>query len=455
MSSLLQIGYSGLQAMQMALSTSGQNVANVNTPGYSRLTPNLHSLAAHGTLSAGGGVEVSNIERLSNDFQNQQLWRATSELGFHDIKQQYLTALEGLLDSEGSSISVGLDNFFAALSEAAATPDSIVLRQQVMNEAEQLGQRFNGLNGNIQAQVEALQGQRTAVVGQVDTMAANLADLNKRIVELESGSRDTATLRDHRDNLIKQLSEHLDIRVESRADGALNVSLANGQPLVVGSTSATMEIQRTDTGEQAMSLRLADTAFRLNGDDLGGALGALHDAEYGSLRPVQDDLHDMARQLTDEVNGLLASGYDLDGAAGESLFAYDPNSITGMLKTNALTPEQLAFSDAAGEVGNNGVLLELLDLKSTTISVAGSDVTLNDAYAGVVGRVASISRQNQSDLQSAQTVADEAQAQRDSVSAVNLDEEAINLMAYNQAYQANMKVISTADRLLQELMAMF
>ncbi|HAB63898.1 MAG TPA: flagellar hook-associated protein FlgK, partial [Pseudomonas sp.] len=100
-------------------------------------------------------------------------------------------------------------------------------------------------------------------------------------------------------------------------------------------------------------------------------------------------------------------------------------------------------------------LLTMLELKSSGVTVAGNTVPLNDAYAGLVGRVASTSRQNQADLRAATTVAEQAQAQRDSVSAVNLDEEAVNLMAYEQAYQANMKVISTSNDLFNAVLAMF
>src|SRR5690606_12983006 len=107
--------------------------------------------------------------------------RATTKMNYHDTKQSYLTALEALVGSEGSSISVGLDNFFAALSEASVTPESIPLRQQIIGEANQLAQRFNGLAGNINAQLGALHGQRTATVGEINALAANIAELNVRI----------------------------------------------------------------------------------------------------------------------------------------------------------------------------------------------------------------------------------------------------------------------------------
>ena len=458
MSTLGQIGYSGGRATQIALTATGQNIANVNTPGFSRLTPDLKSVGGQTATSIGGGVQVSSIRRLSNDFQNQQLWRATTDKNYYSSNQQYLTALEGLIDSEGSSVSVGLDNFFAALSEASSTPESIALRQQIVGEAKQLAQRFNGLNTNIGTQLNALQGQRVAMTSEINGLSGNIAELNLEIREMESTGRDTATLRDYRENLVKDLSQYAGIRVQEAPDGTLDVSLANGQPLVAGITAGQLKVNENVAGEQEMTLVFAKTTFPLNQDGLGGSLGSLYDMEYGALRPAQQDLHDMARALSEMVNDTLAGGFDLSGDPGKPLFVYNPNSTSGMLEAGPLGGAELAFSAVGGadvEVGNNKILLQLLELKSRGVDVAGNTVPLNDAYAGIVSRVASTSRQNQADLSAAQTVTDQAQAQRDSVSAVNLDEEAVNLMAYEQAYQANMKVISTSNDLFNAVLAMF
>ena len=126
-----------------------------------------------------------------------------------------------------------------------------------------------------------------------------------------------------------------------------------------------------------------------------------------------------------------------------------------MLMVNDVKPGELAFSSAAGETGNNEVLLALLELKGQNITVNGNQVTLNDAYAGLLGEIASTSRQNQADLKSATSVTVQAQSQRDSVSAVSREEEAVNLMTYQQAFQANMKVIATANQLFDEMLRAF
>lgn len=455
MSFLNQVAYSGLRAAQVAMSTSGQNIANVNTPGFSRLQTVTSSLAGHGGLSIGAGVEVTSIRRLSNDFLNQQLWRATTDQSYYSSSQQYLSSLEGLMAGEGSSISVGLDQLFAALSEASANPSSTALRQQIISETKNLGQRFNNLNSNIDAQMKALHEQRVAMATEINGLVSNIALLNKDIVETQSVGGDSTALRDHRDGLVSQLSAHASIRVNEVPDGALTVALSNGQPLVAGTTAGRLAVTKTGTGEQQVDLFFAGTRFPLKQESFGGAFGGLHKVEYSDLRPTVSALHEMASALTEMVNDTLATGFDLNGDPGQPLLSYDATSTTAMLLTTGLSPGELAFSSTAGETGNNEVLLDLLALKGQTVTVGGNSVTFNDAYAGLLGQVASATRQTQADLTSTTAVTAQAQAQRDSVSAVSLDEEAVNLMSYQQAYQANMKVIATANQLFDQMLAAF
>src|SRR5690606_8645596 len=297
MSSRNNIALSGVRAAQVAIATTGQNIANVNTPGFSRLNTVSQSLSGPGGLNVGGGVEVSSIRRMASDFQNQQLWRATTEQHFYSARQDYLTAMEALMSGDGSSISVGLDQFFAALSEASATPNSIALRQQVMAEAGNMAQRFNGLSSNLNAQVLALQEQRSAMTAEINGLTDNIAKLNKKIVETEAVKGDTTALRDHRDTLVAGLSKFASIRVNETPDGGLNVSLSNGQPLVSGISAGQLQINVLASGEQQLSLAFLGTTFPLKQDGFGGAFGGIHDTEYNQLRPTMGALHEMADQF--------------------------------------------------------------------------------------------------------------------------------------------------------------
>lgn len=480
MSLLSQIGYSGVRATQVALTATGQNVANINTPGYSRLGVEMSSLGGHTAMSSGRGVQVDNIRRIADDFVNRQLWRATSQHGFNETRTKYLDSLESLMASEGANISGGLDNFYAALSEATSTPDSIALRQQILNEAKALATRVNGLSNNIETQLNGLRGQREAIVVELNGLTENIATLNKRITHVEASNGDAKALRDQRDALVHDLAKLADVRVMEAADGSFSLSLANGQPLVAGPSAAKIKLTTLASNHQEFSLEFAGTTFPMPNDGWGGQLGGLHDAEYNSLRATQETVSEIAKGIADIFNSVMAGvdgelnpvavdafgkpltqAWDINGTAApwpnedQALFKYDPNSISQILTINDLKPEDLAFSSNQNEPGNNDKLLLLLTMKGAPVSVGGTTNTLNDAYATLLGGVASASRQSQADSETSKSVQAQAQSQRDSISAVNLDEEGVNLMNYQQAYQANLKVITTAGVLFDSVLGMF
>lgn len=453
MSMMSQIGYSGVVAAQIGLNTTAQNIANMRTPGYSRLTTVMGSVAGTSSQQIGGGVVVNAVRRMSDDFKTQQVWRATTDMHYYQAGQDYLSSLEGVMSGEGSNISMGLDNFYAALSAASDRPADIPLRQQILAEMKNLTQRFNGLNTNISNQLDALHEQRSAMGNEINGLANNLALINQKIVEAESTGGDSASLRDHRELLVSELSKYTDVRVNEARDGSLTISMPNGQPLVAGNTAGQLTITTNAAGQQEVALSFAGTSFPLRQDSLGGAFGGLYDVEHNQLLPAKEQLMEMAGALTTMVNDTLATGFDLAGNPGQPLLAFNPNSATGLLQMSDMKPEELAFSAKVGEPGDNTVLLAMIELKNKKVTVNGNTVTLNEAYSGMLGEVASASRQNQADFKSAVAVAEQAQYQRDSVSGVSEAEEAQNMMGYEQAMQANMKVIQTANELFDTILA--
>ncbi|OEC39388.1 flagellar hook-associated protein FlgK [Pseudomonas sp. 1D4] len=454
MSLISQIALTGLQASQIALATTAQNTANRNTAGYSRLHAVLQSRMGP-VAGQGGGVDVAAIRRIADGFQNQQLWRAGAEQQLHAGARPYFQAVESLVAGEGTSISTGLDRFFGAVSEASATPSSQALRQQLLVEAGNLAQRFNGLSSGLQNQLDGLMGQREALVTDINGITANLALLNRRIIETKALGGDVATLQDHRDEVVKALGQHVQLRTLETPDGAYDITLASGQPLVIGDTASHLEVVRDADNQQHIELQFAGTRAGLSPKGLGGTLGALHVTETQLLRPNQALLREMAGQFAEQVNDVLADGFDRQGNPGQALFRFEPGSVSQLLTLTGIGPDQLAFSDAPGEAGNNRTLLALYEVRRQPVVLGGSPTTFHDAYAGLVGQVASASRQNQDDLAAATEVTRQAQALRDGTSAVNGDEEAANLIAYQQAYQANMKVIATANTLFDAMLASF
>jgi len=450
---------SGALAAQLALNTTSQNVANVMTPGYTRQGAQFSAmfLSRSNAINPGDGVAVPSLIRFSDAYKSQQMWQAGSSLGQYSTSQPYLTQLEQVMGDDTANINAGLDNFFGALNAASVEPTSSPLREQVISAGNSLAQRFNNLRQLLSTQRQSVTQQRTAIVSQVNEMTANIATLNQKISAATLTGSSPSGLVDERDRQIDQLSGMVGLQVVDQPDGSRNVMLRGGQPLVIGSMASTMTIQANVSGAQTLTLTFARESFTLANGNFGGNLGGLDDFENKALLPLTQSVADMASGMASQVNAQLAAGYAMDGTAGAPLFIFDPTSTNAMLSIRSgVVAQDLAFSAVATEPGNSDNLLTLIDVKNQAVTVSSLGSTLlGDAYTQLIGKLGTDSQQNQASLKTAQTVRNQAEESWKSTSGVNSDEEASNLIQYQQMYQANMKVIAVANQLFDATLSMF
>jgi len=455
---VIQNALSGALAAQAALSTASQNIANVMTPGYTRQGVVIATVQPQqsGSLSAGAGVTVPALIRFSDSYKSLQMWQSASTLGQRSTAQPYLTQLEQVMGDDASSINNGLDAFFGALNAASVEPTSSPLRQQVLTSAEALSQRFNSLNTVLSNQRQAVYQQRTAAVSQINGLAGSIATLNQKIAATQATGINASGLIDERDQKIDTLAGLVGVGVVDQADGTRSVSLRSGQPLVVGGVASNMSIQSNPDGSQTLKLNFAKESFALISQNLGGQLGGLDDFEHRVLSPLMQSITDTANAIATKVNNQLGSGYALDGTPGTPLFVFDATSSTNMLAVRpGVVSQDLAFSSDPALPGNNDNLLTLIDLKKQPVTVTSlGNVLMGDVYTQLTSGLAMQSQQNQAALSTAQTVRDQSEASWKSTSGVNTDEEAMNIMQYQQMYQANMKVISVANDLFNSTLSM-
>ncbi|KXF81072.1 flagellar hook-associated protein FlgK [Enterovibrio coralii] len=455
---LVNIAMSGLNANSVALSVTAQNVANINTPGYSRQQALMASVggSVSDKLSAGMGVEVTSIRRVTDDFLVKQLWSTNSTASYASHYASSMSHLENTLGADGFSLSAGLDSLFAALNEATTKPESQPLRQQIINEAEALSRRFNALNDAMYSQHKDMHDQRNAAVSHANSLLNNIADINKQLMEAQGTGGSAAQLLDTRDMLIGELSKVMEIKTTEQSDGSLQVTLASGQPLIMGGEAGQLKaMPHSDDAYMAdLYVEFGNQSFAVN-DSVGGELGALNDYQVSVLKPNQVAINDMAKALADEVNAVLATGKDLNGDAGTPLFTYDPNNPADSLTITDIAAEELAFS-SDGTPGNSDVLKDLIALSNKPVSVTGfGNVSLNDAFTAMVGETAIKSRQAAADYEAKAAMNKQALTQRNNVSAVSSNEEAGNLMMFANVHNANMKVISTANELFNSVLQLF
>lgn len=383
------------------------------------------------------------------------MWYAASDYGYYNTQQEYLTQLETVLSDDNSSLSGGFDNFFQALSAATTSPDDSALREQVISSSGALALRVDNTLDYIDSQSSEIVSQEQAMVAQVNTLTTGIASYNQQIAEAEANGDNASALYDARDQMVEQLSGIMDVQVNIDDEGNYNVTLQNGQPLVSGQESSTIELDTNADGTQSMSLTFAGTTSSMN-TDTGGSLGALFDYQNQVLTPLSGTINSMAEQFADAVNTQLAQGYDLNGNPGEPLFIYDENSSDGPLEVNPdITADELAFSSSPDESGNSDNLQALINISTEPLDIEGlGSVTVGEACSSIISNIGIYSQQNQTEAEAAANVYSEAQTQQSSVSGVSMDEEAVNLITYQQIYEANLKVISTGADIFDSVLEM-
>jgi len=455
---ILNNALTGSLAAQVALSATSQNIANVQTKGYTRQGVLLTALQpTAGVKSGGNGVEVSSLLRFSDDYKSQQMWRSNSELNRYSHTQPYLTQLESVMGDPTASLSAGIDGFFAALNAADVDPTSTPLRQQVVSAADSMAQHFNSMNNVISSQLLSLRQQRSAIPAQANEAIASIAKLNQQIVGSGAAGTNVSALIDARDQAIDALAGLMSLEVTNQPDGTRDVSLKSGPPLVIGSLGGSISVTGSPTGAQTINLQFVSANFVIDNQTIGGQMGGLGEFEEKVLLPLQQSISDIASNIATKTNTLLSGGFDMAGAAGQPLFTFNPvgSGASGLLQLTGITASELAFSLDAANPGNSDNLMQLIDLTNSPIAVSSiGTVLLGDADTQLVGKLGIDSQQNQALLTTGDTVRSQAISDWQSTSGVNRDEEAIDLVEFQNMYQANMKVIAVANSLFDATLAM-
>jgi flagellar hook-associated protein 1 FlgK len=331
MAGLINIGLTGVLGHQAALNTTGNNITNANTPGYSRQEVQFETQPGQNTGAGyiGSGVQVTDIRRLANEFLTQQVREDSALFGEQEALNSELSRLDNLLGGDATGLSSALNNFFSSLQNAAEDPTSLPQRQLVLSEAQQIINRFQGINSEFVQQRESIKTQMRQGVEDANTLIQSIADLNQKISEspgLAQGLEPNSLL-DQRDKKLRQLSEIVSVRVVQAEGGQVNVSLQNGQSLVLESTASRLGTRDNAEDPNYLEFTLTNGGRTLNVDEqiTGGKLGGLRRFQEEGLRPAEAGLGRIAIALSDSVNQQHEIGMNLEGELGGVFFS-DINS---------------------------------------------------------------------------------------------------------------------------------
>ena len=352
--SLLNIGMSGLSASQSALMTTGNNISNVDTAGYSRQQTVQGSKASiqYGNVYIGTGTTLADVRRVYNSYLDAQLQTTTSLNSDSAAYLGQVTPLDKLLSDSGTGLNGALTKFFASVQNVNAKPGDDASRQLLLSDAQALGNRFNSISSQLNSQNADINGNLTSMADQVNKLATTMAQLNKKISEVSASGGAPNDLLDARNETMRQLSTFTGAQFVER-EGNVDIYLGSGQPLVIGNTVNKLEAvpSKDDPGRISLQVNRGSSTIDITSIMTGGEIGGLLRYRSEVLDPAMNELGRVALTVADQMNTIQAQGIDKNGNFGGNLFN-SINTATNMAQRSIAT-----IGNSAGS-GNFDVSIE-------------------------------------------------------------------------------------------------
>ncbi len=479
LSAILNIARGAMNANQLAMQVISHNMANVNTPGYTRQKVVLQTMTPWNLdrLKVGTGVQVDSVVQYFDRYTTRAIHQNTSSLKEYESKALVLSSVESLWNETGeSTLSQTLDEFWNAWQDLANNPGGTAERTALLGKAAILTRRFNSLSQELGQAKQNLNSELRVGVEEVNRLAGEIAKLNERIGAAEAGQTTANDLRDQRNQLLEELSGWVGITYLEQDDGSVTVLTREGLLLVNGKESWDLSAEGDSIYYNGIENDVSD---RLTGGKMGGWL----DLRDETLPQYLANLDEMAGTLIQEVNTLHLAGHTLAGGTGMYFFENfqtapavpNPGDYSGAAAYISLSsdvlgnPQNIAAGGVSGAPGDNGNALSIaalqtdgsLNIRQWTITDRGQSTssqmqtgTLDDYYQGLIGDLGILTEDTNENQDFTQSLLNRLAEVRDSVSGVNLDEELTEMMKVQHAYEAASKVISVTDQMMQALLDM-
>ena len=369
----------GLLAQQLAIEVTGQNIANVQTEGYSRQEINFEALnpRSFNLGQLGTGVRVVGVERSHDKFLFSQILGEGDGLGQYGVRKDVFEQLEILFsESNGQSLNQGLSNFFSSLQDLSSNPVGLPERSSVLAEAQNLASTFNNLGESLFQIRRNLDATIQVETQRINSLTSEIAELNQAIHANEPVAFSANDLRDRRDQRVKELSELIDLNYVDEMDGQISLTLNNGTPLVLQSTAFNLSTQINGNNkgfQDIVAAGLNGTSTNVTSSVTGGSLKGLIDMRDTEVTDVKDKLDRLAASIIQEFNNMHQGGFGIDGTTGNNFFA--PPSVTTEINTNNTGTATLTATN-----GNPSAI----SIDKFEITVTGSNTfTLNNLTTGL------------------------------------------------------------------------
>jgi flagellar hook-associated protein 1 len=360
MPGIMNISLSGMRAFQRALDVTSNNIANANTPGYSRQVANFTARPGTGTGVAyvGSGTQIASIERIYDAMQVEQLQTSTTGFARFNTMNNLSGRIDILLADPGTGLNSSLQSYFNSMQDLTNDPSSIPTRQALIGEAQGLASRFQSLDDQLTNLESEVNTRLTLSVNDINRLATSIAAVNERISMSNGSGSSPNDLLDERDNLILQLSAQVSVTTSMQDDGTMSVFIGSGQSLVLGGEARQLGIGGTefDMTRMTVTYQGVSGSTPLDTFSTGGNLGGLLDFRSRILDPARQSLGQTAIAFAASMNEQHAAGMDLRGNLGGDLFSVDPPTLLPSSSNTGSGTATASISDLGALTGVDYVL---------------------------------------------------------------------------------------------------
>jgi flagellar hook-associated protein 1 len=477
----LEVSKRGLFAQQAALNTTGHNIANANTEGYSRQRANMQATTGipypgmHASMEPGllgTGVTVVSLQRLREDFLDIQYRNESKREGYWDARLETLEKLEGIMNEPSDTgLQKVMDQMWQAWQDLAKDPTNTSARAVVRERSKAVADTFNSLYNHLQEVQRDLNNVIGVKAMEINSLGQQIATLNRQIGDVVPHGYQPNDLYDQRDVLLDKLSKLVSIQVTPAANGMVNVTI-EGREFVNGTQSQPVATQQNaQTG--LLDLTLGGGSFV----PTTGYMAGVYEARGQIVPDLMHRLDVLAVNLTKEINDLHRTGVSLQdikngGASSDLPFFVDASAPAGSKDypkgagSIAINPAILASLDAIAAAqpeasgtpaGNNKNALAIAAIKFKVLQpgTGPNDLqessTLDDYYRYTIGQLGIDAQEAMRNQQNAELIVGTIDNQRQSVSGVSIDDEMAELVKYQHAYNASARVMTSVDEILDKV----
>jgi flagellar hook-associated protein 1 FlgK len=454
-------------AAKAAIATTGHNISNANTEGFSRQrvdTAASEPQAAMGSHAyIGSGTEINRVERINDEYLEKQIRTGQRDLSNFEEKDLALKQTEDIFNEmNGDGLNRLVSKFFNEFRKLANEPDNEGIRQSVRESSRAMVNDFHRLHGEIQDVRRHIDTRIEGYTREVNTLANEVKDLNQKIKVIEVTGGSPNDLLDKRDVALKKLSSMMDIQTFKDKDGAVSVNVRGVGPLVSGPEAERFTVLSTPADDQgkiegALDLKASSSAHGVvTHQVMGGKLGALIEVRDKTLSAVLSRLDDLAATLSESVNAIHTQGFTRNGEQGVAFFkpltgkdrASEFIELSDAIHENINNIASAAVADAPGD---NRIAIAISGLQSHHLMNEGRS-TLDDFYNSIVTDVAVAAQKAKSGINQQKDIMTQLGKIRDQISGVSIDEETANLMQFQHTFDASAKVIQVADEMLKTVL---